>query len=59
MKIEEYPCVKMKREAQKRIQAEIGKLELADPLAWHRKSFEALRKRREELRNRIPPIEAR
>ena len=54
MKIEEYPCVKMKREAQMRIQTETGKLELAEQLAWHRRSFEALSKRREELRGRIP-----
>ena len=59
MKIEEYPCVKMKREAQVRIQNETGKLELAEQLAWYRKSFDALSKHREELRGRMPANKAR
>jgi hypothetical protein len=59
MKIEEYPCVKIKRLAQERIRATTGKLDLAEQLAWHRRSFEALCKRREELSGRIPANVAR
>ena len=53
MKIEEYPCVKIKRVTQERIHAETRKLDLAEQLAWHRRSFEELRKRREELAGRF------
>jgi hypothetical protein len=55
MKIEEYPCVKIKRAAQERIHAETKKLNLAEQLAWHRRSFEELSKRREELAGRFVP----
>jgi len=49
MKIEEYPCVKMKREAQERIHAETKHLAPEDQLARHRQSFEELKRRREEM----------
>jgi hypothetical protein len=52
MKIEEYPCVKMKREAQERIHAETKHLAPKDQLARHRQSFEELKRRREELINK-------
>jgi hypothetical protein len=53
MKIEEYPCVKIKRVTQERIHAETRKLDLAEQLAWHRRSFEELCKRRDELAGRF------
>ena len=59
MKIEEYPCVKIKRVAQERIRATTGKLDLQEQLAWHRRSFEALCKRREELAGRFAPTAKR
>jgi len=52
MKIEEYPCVKMKREAQERIHAETKHLAPEDQLARHRQSFEELIRRREKLINK-------
>jgi len=55
MKIEEYPCVKMKRAAQERIHDETRKMDLAKLLAWHRRSFEELCKRREELAGLFAP----
>ncbi len=52
MKIEEYPCVKMKREAQERIHAETKHLAPEDQLARHRQSFEELKSRRKKLINK-------
>ncbi len=52
MKIEEYPCVKVKREAQERIHAETKHLAPEDQLARHRQSFEELKSRREKLINK-------
>ena len=50
MKIEEYPCVKIKREAQARDYEITKGMECGERLARLGRSFEALVKRREELR---------
>ncbi len=49
MKIEEYPCVKIKRMAQNRIYFETRHLAFQERLARHQRSFEELLKRKEAI----------
>jgi len=53
MKIEEYPCVKIKRQAQERIHAETKEMTPEQRLTYHQRSFARLQARQAELRARF------
>ena len=53
MKIEEYPCVKIKRQAQERIYEETKEMTTEQRLAYHQRSFARLQARQAELRERL------
>ena len=52
MKIEEYPCVTIKRQAQERIYEETKGMTPEQRLAYHQRSFARLQARQAELRSR-------
>ena len=56
MKIEEYPCVKIKRQAQERIYEETKEMTPEQRLTYHQRSFDRLQARQAELRalSRLP-----
>lgn len=51
MKINEYPCVTIKREAQERIYEETKGMSSEQKLAYHQHSFARLQARQAELRS--------
>jgi hypothetical protein len=53
MKIEEYPCVKIKRQAQERIYEETKEMTPEQRLTYHQRSFAHLQARQAELRARF------
>ncbi len=50
MKIEEYDCVKIKRQAQERIYEETKDMTPEQRLAYHQRSFAQLQAKQKELR---------
>ena len=59
MKIEEYPCVKIKRQAQERMYEETKEMTPEQRLAYHQRSFASLQARQAELRARSRlPVQA-
>jgi len=55
MKIEEYPCVKIKRQGQERIYEETKGMTSEQRLAYHQRSFARLQARQAELRAELNP----
>ncbi len=53
MKIEEYTCVKIKRQAQARIYEETKEMTPEQRLTYHQRSFARLQERQTELRARL------
>jgi hypothetical protein len=53
MKIEEYPCVKIKRQSQERIYEETKEMTPEQRLTYHQRSFSRLQARQAELRARL------
>lgn len=53
MKIEEYSCVRIKRQAQERIYEETKGMTAEQRLAYHQRSFTRLQARQAELRARL------